>query len=162
MGGLSKNMHAKKRKHLGTGGTGKTAVLGILRRKTKKSSSKVKAKVIPNVRAETLQPEIRATVKPGTRLFLPTLGFHIADFGNDYRHEVIDHAVEYVRDNVHTNGMENFWSLLKRTVKGTYVSVEPFHLGRLPLMSKRSASMSAKTTMLVGSKPCYREYLAGV
>jgi hypothetical protein len=48
----------------------------------------------------------------------------------DYQHEVIDHAIEYVRDAVHTNGIENFWSLLKRTIKGTYVSVEPFHLGR--------------------------------
>lgn len=129
MGGLSKNMHAKKRKHLGTGGVGKTAVLGILRRKTKKSSSKVRAKVVPNVRAETLQPEIRATVDAGTRLYTDAWVSY-RGLGDDYRHEVIDHAVEYVRDAVHTNGIENFWSLLKRTVKGTYVSVEPFHLGR--------------------------------
>lgn len=49
---------------------------------------------------------------------------------DDYQHEVVDHAVEYVRGQVHTNGIENFWSLLKRGLKGTYVSVEPFHLFR--------------------------------
>ena len=48
----------------------------------------------------------------------------------DYAHQVINHAEEYVRGNVHTNGMENFWSLLKRGLSGTYVSVEPFHLFR--------------------------------
>jgi transposase-like protein len=49
---------------------------------------------------------------------------------NDYIHQVINHSVEYVKDNVHTKGIENFWALLKRTLKGTYVSVEPFHLPR--------------------------------
>jgi hypothetical protein len=52
------------------------------------------------------------------------------DLGNEYRHQVVDHAIEYVRESVHTNGMENFWSLLKRTIGGTYISVEPFHLFR--------------------------------
>jgi len=50
--------------------------------------------------------------------------------GRDYQHEVIDHAVAYVDGKIHTNGLENFWSLLKRGLKGTYVSVEPFHLFR--------------------------------
>jgi hypothetical protein len=49
---------------------------------------------------------------------------------NEFQHEVIDHAVAYVEGEVHTNSMENFWSLLKRGLKGTYVSVEPFHLFR--------------------------------
>lgn len=129
IGGLAKNMHEKKRKHIGTGGAGKTAVLGILRRKNKRSGSKVKATVIPNVRAETLHPEIRSTVAPGARLYTDAWVSY-RGLGDDYQHEVIDHAVEYVRGAVHTNGIENFWSLLKRTVKGTYVSVEPFHLGR--------------------------------
>ncbi len=129
IGGLAKNMHERKRKHIGTGGAGKTAVLGILRRKNKKSGSKVRAKVIPNIRAETLQPEIRSSVAPGSRLYTDAWVSY-RGLGENYQHEVIDHAVEYVRDAVHTNGIENFWSLLKRTVKGTYVSVEPFHLGR--------------------------------
>jgi hypothetical protein len=129
IGGLAKNMHAKRRKHIGTGGAGKTAVLGILRRKNKKGGSKVRAKVIPNVRAETLQSEVRATVRRGSRLYTDAWASY-RGLSVDYRHEVVDHAVEYVRDAVHTNGVENFWSLLKRTIKGTYVNVEPFHLGR--------------------------------
>jgi hypothetical protein len=55
-----------------------------------------------------------------------------SDLGRDYTHQVIDHAESYVRGKVHTNGLENFWSLVKRGIKGTYVSVEPFHLFRLP------------------------------
>jgi hypothetical protein len=129
IGGLAKNMHAKKRKHIGTGAAGKTAVLGILKRKSSKGGSKVRAKVIPNVRAETLQPEVRSTVELGSQLYTDAWVSY-RGLAGDYRHEVVDHAVEYVRDNVHTNGVENFWSLLKRTIKGTYVSVEPFHLGR--------------------------------
>jgi transposase-like protein len=129
IGGLAKNMHAKKRKHLGTGGAGKTAVVGILRRKNNTSKSRVRAKVIPNVKAETLQPEIKQTVKKGAKLYTDAWVSY-RGLAGDYEHEVIDHAVEYVRDAVHTNGVENFWSLLKRTIKGTYVSVEPFHLGR--------------------------------
>jgi ISXO2-like transposase domain/Transposase zinc-ribbon domain len=116
IGGVAKNMHEKKRKHIGTGGAGKIAVLGILRRKNSKSGSKVRAKAVPNVRAVTLQTEIRENVEPGSRLYTDAWAF--------------DHAVEYVRGAVHTNRIENFWSLLKRTIKGTYVSVEPFHLGR--------------------------------
>ena len=121
-------MHEKKRKHIGTGGAGKTAVLGILRRKNNKSGSKVRAKAVPNVRAATLQTEIRENVEPGSRLYTDAWSSYRGR-GGEYNHEVIDHAVEYVRDAVHTNGIENFWSLLKRTIKGTYVSVEPFHLG---------------------------------
>jgi transposase-like protein len=129
IGGLAKNMHEKRRKHIGTGGAGKTAVLGILRRKNSTSGSKVRAKAIPNVRAATLQTEIRDNVEPGSHLYTDAWTSY-RSLGGEYNHEVIDHAVEYVRDAVHTNGIENFWSLLKRTIKGTYVSVEPFHLGR--------------------------------
>jgi transposase-like protein len=129
VGGLAKNMHEKKRKHIGTGGAGKTAVLGILRRKNNTSGSKVRAKAVPNVRAATLQTEIRENVEPGSCLYTDAWASY-RGLGGEYNHEVIDHAVEYVRGTVHTNGIENFWSLLKRTIKGTYVSVEPFHLGR--------------------------------
>jgi transposase-like protein len=69
------------------------------------------------------------TVEPGSHLYTDAWASY-RGLGGEYKHEVIDHAVEYVRDAVHTNGIENFWSLLKRTIKGTYVSVEPFHLGR--------------------------------
>jgi transposase-like protein len=131
IGGLSKNMHKARRKRVikGTGGATKTAVMGILRRTSPKGASKVKAIVIPNVKRATLGKEIRATVLPGSNLFTDAwVGYR--GLTEEYQHEVVDHAVEYVRGKVHTNGIENFWSLLKRTVKGTYVSVEPFHLFR--------------------------------
>ncbi|MFZ0496784.1 MAG: IS1595 family transposase [Methylocella sp.] len=129
IGGLAKNMHEKKRKHIGTGGAGKTAVLGILRRKNSTSGSKVRTKAVPNVQAVTLQAEIRANVEPGSHLYTDAWASY-RGLGGEYDHEIIDHAVEYVRNTVHTNGIENFWSLLKRTIRGTYVSGEPYHLGR--------------------------------
>ena len=104
-------------------------MLGILRQKNSKSGSKVRAKAVPNVRAATLQTEIRENVEPGSRLYTDAWASY-RNLGGEYTHEVIDHAVEYARGTVHTNGIENFWRLLKRTIKGTYVSVEPFHLGR--------------------------------
>lgn len=103
--------------------------MGILRRKDKDGCSKIKAKAVANVRATTLQKEIRDTVESGSRLYTDAWVAY-RGLAGEYQHEVIDHAVEYVRGAVHTNGVENYWSLLKRTIKGTYVSVEPFHLGR--------------------------------
>jgi transposase-like protein len=131
IGGLSKNMHKVRRKRVikGTGGTSKTAVMGILKRTNKKSRSKVRALVVPNVQRDTLTAEIRQTVAPGSTLYTDKwVGYR--GLTGDYQHEVIDHAVEYVRGQIHTNGIENFWSLLKRAIKGTHVSVEPFHLFR--------------------------------
>jgi transposase-like protein len=131
IGGLSKNMHKARREKAikGTGGAGKTIVMGIVRRKNKKSSSKVKAVIINDASKETLHPIIRENVKPGSALYTDAWAAY-RGLSDDYSHEVVDHAVEYVRGAVHTNGAENFWSLLKRTIKGTYVSVEAFHLGR--------------------------------
>jgi transposase-like protein len=130
VGGLSKNMHAHKRTEVikkRRGPAGKTVVLGILRRTSKKASSKVKARVVENVKRSTLQGEVRATVEPGSTIHTDAwIGYRGLD--DKYVHEVIDHTIEYVRGRVHTNGIENFWSLLKRTIKGTYVNVEPFHL----------------------------------
>lgn len=103
--------------------------MGIIRRKNKKSSSKVKAVVIKDTSSETIHPIIRENVSTGTALYTDGWAAY-RGLSEDYKHEIVDHAVEYVRGAVHTNGAENFWSLLKRTIKGTYVSVEPFHLGR--------------------------------
>ena len=131
VGGLAKNMHKHKReqKIKGTGSAGKAVVMGILRRGTKKSSSKVKAMVIKNTDKETMHPIVREHVEPGSVLYTDTWAAY-RGLAPDYQHEVVNHAVEYVRGSVHTNGAENFWSLIKRSIKGTYVSVEPFHLGR--------------------------------
>jgi transposase-like protein len=134
IGGLSKNMHASRRKRVigdARGHTGKEVVMGLLRRtdKASGSKSKVRAEHIPNVKRETLHEQVHSTVERGSRLYTDEwVGYR--GLGDDYERFVINHAVAYVEGHVHTNGIENFWSLLKRTIKGTYVSVEPFHLGR--------------------------------
>lgn len=129
IGGKARNMHAnvRARKVTGTGGKDKTAVMGILER-GKKGESKVRVTVVPSTRKKALQSELRQHVLAGSAIFTDALKSY--EGLNEFQHEVVDHAVEYVRGEVHTNGLENFWSLLKRGLKGTYVSVEPFHLFR--------------------------------
>ena len=125
IGGKARNMHAdtRKRRITGTGGKDKAAVMGIL-----EHGGKVCTKVVGNTKKKTLQAEIREHVLAGPALFTDALKSY--DGLDEFQHEVVDHAVEYVRGEVHTNGLENFWSLLKRGINGTYVSVEPFHLFR--------------------------------
>jgi len=108
---------------------GKTAVMGLLERHGPDGHSVVTTKVIPNIRRRTLAPEVRAHVEPGSDVFTDALKSY-DDLDRDYLHQVVDHAETYVRGKVHTTGLENFWSLLKRAIKGTCVSVEPFHLFR--------------------------------
>jgi transposase-like protein len=127
IGGKAKNMHRSRAKRYGQLGTnkGKTVVMGILDRDLRQ----VRAKVIPNVKRETLQREIMREVKHGATVFTDE---HVG-YDNLHRrfiHEFVKHAERYVDGEVHTNGIENFWSLLKRTLSGTYVAVEPFHLER--------------------------------
>ena len=108
---------------------GKTAVMGLLERHGPDKVSRVKVSVVPTVRRRHLQAEIRQHVEPGTQLYTDALKSYerLTDL---YTHHVIDHAEAYAHGRIHTNGLENFWSLLKRAIKGTYVSVEPFHLFR--------------------------------
>jgi transposase-like protein len=131
IGGKARFMHKGKReaKIKGTGPMGKSAVMGLLERHGPDGHSRVRVKHVPNNRKTTLRPEIRAHVEPGAALYTDALKSY-EGLAPDYIHEVIDHAEAYARGNVHTNGLENFWSLLKRAIKGTYVSVEPFHLFR--------------------------------
>ena len=126
IGGKARNMHKDKRevKIKGRGPGGKVVVMGLLERR-----GNVKTKVVPDNRRKTVQPEVRATVQPGSEVFTDALASYTS-LDPEYIHQVIDHAESYVKGKVHTNGMENFWSLLKRGIKGTYVSVEPFHLFR--------------------------------
>lgn len=126
IGGKARNMHLSKRRRriTGTGGKDKTTVLGILER-----GGKVKTTVVRNRRKKTLQPEVKKHVEAGSALYTDAL-LSYDGLESDYAHQVIDHAVAYVDGKVHTNGLENFWSLLKRGLNGTYVSVEPFHLFR--------------------------------
>ena len=131
IGGKARFMHRDKREVVirGRGAVGKAAVLGLLERHGPDGHSAVKAKVIPDRRRKSLSPEVRKHVAPGSNVYTDALKSY-SDLGSDYEHEVIDHAEGYVRGKVHTNGIENFWSLLKRAIKGTYVNVEPFHLFR--------------------------------
>src|ERR1700720_3071107 len=130
IGAKARNMHAAKRakRITGTGGKDKTAVMGILERGKDGKSSKVRTTVIPNRKKSAIQAEVRKHVEAGSALYSDALQSY--NGLNEFQHQVIDHAVAYVEGNVHTNGLENFWSLLKRGLNGTYVSVEPFHLFR--------------------------------
>jgi transposase-like protein len=128
IGGRIQNMHKdRKLRYNQSGGMygGKAIVAGILDR----DARQVRAKVIPNVKRETLQDEILNNVKFGTTVYTDD-AVRYDKLHWRYVHEVVNHSQEYVRGRVHTNGMENFWSLLKRGLKGTYVAVEPFHLDR--------------------------------
>jgi transposase-like protein len=126
IGGLARNMHKdKKAKITGTGGAGKAIVMGLLDRKTKK----IRLRHVSNTQRETLQGVVREYIKGGSYVYSDAWVAYTG-LDREYIHQVIDHAETYVKGNVHTNGIENFWSLLKRGLKGTYVSVEPFHLFR--------------------------------
>jgi transposase-like protein len=127
IGGKVSNMQKSKRATIDPRGShySKAIVMGILDRDLRK----VRAMVVPNVKRETLQNEILANVKYGTTVYTDdAVGYDKLQFR--FVHDVVNHTQEYVRGQVHTQGIENFWSLLKRTLKGTYVAVEPFHLKR--------------------------------
>jgi transposase-like protein len=141
-GGQAKNKHLKERgqalpwlqairlgvvptKKRGRG-TDKVAVFGMLDRE----SRQVRTQVIPNVRRDVLLDAILKNVERGSTIYSDNLTSYKGLPAEQFVHETVNHVTEYVRGEVHTNGIENFWSLFKRTLKGTYVSVEPFHLTR--------------------------------
>ena len=131
IGGLAKNMHASRRRKVitGTGGTNKAAVMGLLERHGEKHKSQVRTQVIADRRRDTLHDIIHKNVAPGAAIFTDAHNGYIG-LSADFIHAFIDHAEKYVEGNVHTNGLENFWSLFKRCIKGTHVSVDPAHLFR--------------------------------
>lgn len=128
IGGLARNMHSHKRRTRVTGtgafGSGKAVVMGLLEK-----HGEVRAAVVERNDGLTLKPIVRKHVEAGAELHTDMLGAY-KGLDREYVHKIIDHAECYVKDNVHTNGLENFWSLFKRCIKGTHVSVEPFHLFR--------------------------------
>lgn len=132
IGGAAKNMHkdVKARRQIGRGGWGKSIVMGLLERGTRKTASKVRAMVIANTDKANIHAEITKYVAPGATINTDALLAYRWLDKAIWKHEMVDHAVEYVRGTIHTNGLENFWSLLKRTIKGTYVSVRTKHLRR--------------------------------
>lgn len=132
VGGKPANMHKdrqwKLRRERWSGRNAmpnKTAVFGML----DKDARTVRATVVPNVKREVLQDEILKHIAPKSTIHTDEAsGYFWLKRESDYVHEVVNHAHEYVSGHVHTNGIENFWALLKRTLRGTYVAVEPFHL----------------------------------
>src|SRR5262249_40557610 len=143
IGGDPKNRHASKRlakrprvikdadgnwipnpekSPLGRAGTEKIPVMGMLDRELRQ----VRAKAIPQVNREVLQEAILENISKGSKVYTDALGAYANLRQLDFVHDTVNHVSEYVRGNVHTNGIENFWSLLKRTLRGTYVAVEPF------------------------------------
>jgi transposase-like protein len=126
IGGEARNMHKDKRvtKLRTEGSFRKAVVIGMLERK-----GEVRTAVLNRASGKLVERAVREHVVPGSALFSDQAHAYVK-VGRDYAHNVINHAEEYVRGNVHTNSIENYWSLLKRGIKGTYVSVEPFHLFR--------------------------------
>jgi transposase-like protein len=133
VGGKLRNMHKEKqiryRKITESakfgGPTGKAIVLGMLDR----TARKVRTSVVPDVSRLTLQTAVLENVTHGTNVYTDQAPAY-QRLNKTYLHEIVNHAETYVRGRVHTNGLENFWSLLKRGLSGTYVAVEPFHLFR--------------------------------
>jgi transposase-like protein len=126
IGGKARNMHLDKRERriTGTGGKDKTIVFGALQR-----GGKVRTMVVADRKRGTLQTCVKEHVEAGSALYSDALASYDG-LAQEYAHQVIDHAEKYVDGQIHTQGLDNFWSLLKRGINGTYVSVEPFHLFR--------------------------------
>jgi transposase-like protein len=128
IGGKARNMHASKKRRVlggkGGGAVGKTAVQGLLAR-----HGIVHTKVVGEAKRGILVENVKDTVEAGAQVFTDDAAAYYGML-TEYDHQIINHAETYVKGNVHTNGIENFWALLKRGLNGTYVSVEPFHLFR--------------------------------
>ena len=153
IGGKARNMHLKsaRRKRLNaTGVTGKTAIVGLLER-----GKEFRGAVVTGRKRRELQAEVLKRVEPGTSIYTDDFMSYWG-LSAQYQHKIVDHAVSYVNGNVHTNGLENFWSLLKRGLKGTYVSVEPFHLFRYLdeqafRYNNRGSKRGSRSTMVTDS-----------
>lgn len=131
IGGKIENMHEQEKLRRGVRGrgtVGKAIVFGLLERNAGEKTSRVKTRVVRNTKKRTLQNEIRNSVDAGSNLFTDALQSYRGM--DEFVHEYIDHTTEYVRGGVHTNGIENFWALFKRSLRGTYVNCDVAHLFR--------------------------------
>lgn len=131
VGGKARNMHKGRRDEMiqGRGAVGKTIVHGILQRASGKRHSYVRADVVAADDAERLIPAVRRNVRHGQQVFTDAARSY-GELCLTHLHKAVDHSVTYANGVIHTNGLENFWSLLKRSLGGTYVAVAPFHLRR--------------------------------
>lgn len=163
MGGLEKNKHARKKLRAGRGGVGKTPVAGALDRAT----NHIAAEVVPNTQRLTLSNFVHAHIAPGAMVYSD----ESASYSGLPDHESVVHSRgEYVRDDVHSNGIESFWALLKRAHKGTFHKISPKHLqryvnefaGRHNLRGRGTLEkMNAVMTGLIGRRLMYRDLVAG-
>jgi transposase-like protein len=127
IGGKARNMHKSSKawkRRTGELDKDKSVVVGFLER-----GGRVRTEIVTKRQKSNMQPLIREHVQAGAALYTDALKSYVG-LDKHYEHEVVDHAVEYVHGKVHTNTIENFWSLVKRQLHGTYISVEPFHLFR--------------------------------
>ena len=129
IGGKARNMHKSKRQRLTRergmqGGRGKTVVIGALER-----GGQIRARVIGDRRYPAVHGAVRDFVETGSQIMTDEFSGYLG-LASEYEHQFVNHLEKYVDGQVHTNGVENFWSLLKRSLGGTYVAVEPFHLFR--------------------------------
>jgi len=129
VGGLEKNKHKDKKQHKGRGSVGKSVVLGVLNRGDAQRISQIRVKVITDTKQNTLHMEIKAYAKEGAEVFTDAYRGY-PGLEESYRRAFVDHAIKYVEGRVSTNGVENFWSLLDRSIDGTYIKPEPQHLSR--------------------------------
>jgi transposase-like protein len=148
IGGKARNMHRSERarKIHGTGGAGKVAVMGLPER-----HGEVRTMVVPNVKRKSLRPEINTHVDPGSMVY--TDAFKSYNDLNYDLHNVINHAEKYVEGNVHTNGIENFWSLLKRTIAERMSASNRFTCSAI-LTNRRSDSIGARAMIARDSLKC--------
>ncbi len=124
IGGKARNQHAWQRVGKGRGSQGKAAVHGMIER-----GGKVVATTVPDLTGWTLKSNVFKHVHSNATLYTDEFKAY-AGLGRKFDHHIVDHTVEYVNERIHTNSIENFWSLMKRGLRGTYISVEPFHLFR--------------------------------
>jgi transposase-like protein len=132
IGGKVRNMHKDRKMRaqaIGNRKGDKSIVLGILERASEGKAKRVRATVIPDRKGPTMRSEISTAIEKGSRVYSDEFA-SAWRMDQDFEHATVDHLKTYVNGQVHTNGIENFWSLLKRGIGGTYVSVEPFHLFR--------------------------------
>ena len=158
-GGRRENMSNAKRKALagtGRGTVGKTAVVGVKDRAT----NEVRAKVVADTTSPTLQGFVRALTAPGATVYTDEATTY-AGLGRDFDHEAVNHSVaEYVRGQAHTNGMESFWSMLKRAHKGVYHKLSAKHLDRYVREFDTLDQMGTVVVGMVGKWLMYGQLIA--
>ena len=162
-GGKESNKHAKKKLRAGRGGVGKAAVVGAKDRKT----NKIKAAVVKATDAKTLQGFVIATALAGATVYTDDAA---AYKGLPFDHASVRHSVgEFVRQQAHTNGIESFWSMLKRAHKGVYHKISPKHLqryvnefsGRHGVRDRDTVDqMTALASGMTGKRITYRDLVA--